>query len=512
MHDDQIRGLLRTLEDDRVPDPAFADALYRRLSMVADERQPLRAPFLLLAAALLTIVAAGIALGSGLLRLPETVDASGSPIPSTSGVAVASPSATASGGESPAASGSAQPSAHPDPTVQTGSILFAEAEGLRIRSEPSESGEVRATIRRGQLMGATGERREVDGTTWFEIRIGPGALAGWVAAGPDMAWLRLVEDGLVAFRCEDCGEAPAVVATDPFGDGALQTIEGESVQDFAWSPDGGQIAYVAIGDSRGVVFVKNADGSDVRRLGDGFAPRWSPDGTRLAWSNGEFVFVTDAALDPEALEIELRNPGLALWSPDGTRLGVAAWDCPECPVGEPIAGDIPTAIYVVDLTDANVTKLTGTAYDGLTSWAPDGSRIAFNRYDLSGEFPTRAMSVSSAGGEPVQFLDGSAVWSGPAWSPDGTRLAVSTPDGVVVSDGDGGNPRVVAPAPENGASEVAWSPSGRWVLFGTAASSEGTGLDLWIVAADGGEDPQMITAEEFESRQAAWQPVLVPIR
>ena len=56
MHDDQIRGLLRTLEDDRTPDPDFADALYRRLHMVAGARQPSRAPFVLLAAALPTAV------------------------------------------------------------------------------------------------------------------------------------------------------------------------------------------------------------------------------------------------------------------------------------------------------------------------------------------------------------------------------------------------------------------------------------------------------------------------
>jgi Tol biopolymer transport system component len=500
MHDDQIRGLLRTLEDDRTPDPAFADALYRRLHMAAGEPGRSRAPFVLLAAALLTILVAGLAVGSGLLRLPETVDASDSPQPSTSGLAVASPSASVPASQGPSAS--TEPSLDPE---AIGSILFAEADGLRIRSQPSESEDVLATLRRGQLMGATGQRADVDGTNWYQVRIGPGDLEGWVSAGPNDGWLRAVGDGAVTFACYACGEDTTVVSVNPAGDGALNVVgsaERELIE-WAWSPDGTRLAA-----ARGVttlpsrIVVLDDDGTELADLGIGASPTWSPDGARLAWIGDDLV-VTDEQLVPASVDLGELSNGTPFWSPDGTRFALVANE-------DPGAIDAPVSLFVVPVSGGEPVRLTEPGYLNGITWSPDGSMVGFTTVDLSGVEPSRAFVVAVDGGEPQALLGGAPALSPPIWSPSGDAMALITPDGVGLARGDGTGLEILVPTEaQQTIGEVSWSPSGRWLLYSLSTGREPT---LWMVPADGSAPPTPITPEGTGGQQAEWQPVLLPLR
>ncbi|HET8778119.1 MAG TPA: hypothetical protein VFN76_10700, partial [Candidatus Limnocylindria bacterium] len=364
MHDDQIRGLLRTLEDDREPAPAFADALFDELSVAVRSRPGRRLPVVLLAAALVVALAASIAVGSGIVRLPWVVDLDASPQPSASAVAVASPSPTSSLPASPESS--ATPSVAPDPAFLSGRTLFAAADGLRLRSEASSDADIVATLRSGQLMGATGNQLNAEGMEWYEVRIGPGETQGWAASGPDGSWLRLVEDGRVAFACEGCGDTPAVVSVTPFTDQQMSTI-GEQLADYRWSPDGSRIAMTISDRTGNSVAIADADGSNRRVLASGaYTPSWSPDGTRLAWATDTSIVVTDADLTPAELDLgAIRSPGLPLWSPDGTRLAFTAIDCPECPPDEPIFGDPPIAVYIVGIDGSGLRQIVGDGYWGI---------------------------------------------------------------------------------------------------------------------------------------------------
>ena len=514
MDDDQIRSLLRTLEDDRTPDPAFANALYQRLQVVADARRPSRAPFLLAAAALLTILAAGLAVGSGLLRLPETVDASGSPSPNTTGLAVASPSAPTSS-VAPAPSGSAQASAEPDTVVPPGSILFAEADGLRIRSEASESAEVVATIRSGQHMAATGARQTIEGMDWYEVRIGPGDLHGWLAAGPDHGWVRLVDDGAIGFICEGgCGTA-SLVSVTPLADAAIKAISNEAYREWTWSPDGTRIAATFDGGNAGEaeIVVIDADGSDRQRLGEGYGPAWSPDGRRLAWSVGRTLVVTERDLVPTELDLELRSAGTPMWSPDGASLAFGAIDCPGCPVDEPIIGDAPSATWIVGADGSGLRQLTGGDYSGLVDWSPDGTTLAFVQVDLSGEFPMRAYTLPVTGGERSYLEDGGAIAGGPTWSPGGQFLLYATPEDIVITAGDGSTARRVVRSNEMGVGSLAWSPSARWIVLRSLAIVDAVEQPgIFVAPVDGSEPAFQISPREASVSREAWQPVLVPLR
>lgn len=509
MHDDDLRGLLRTLETDREPDPAFADAAYERIEAARRRRVSRRTPSVLLAAAaLLSVVAAAAALGAGPLRLPLVVDTTNSPLPSSSAMAVESmtPAASASAPSSSAEpSVTAEPSPDPAAAELVGRILWAEADGLRVRGSASESAEVLATLRRGQLMGATGATEtDAGGVTWYEVAIGPGDLTGWVAGGPGGDWLRRVDDGIVTFGCQGCGsDQTALVGASPFGDGALRTLSTEELTEWEWSPDGTRIVASQGGTTLPYrIVILSPDGAIVEDLGVGATPSWSPDGTRLAWIGDGGLVVTDTQLNPDAVDLRGLPPGAAEWSPDGTRFAFIAAE-------DPTIIDPPVSIYVVGADGGAPSAIVGPGIFNRVTWAPDGSMLGFTTVDLGGASPSRAFVVPADGGEPRALLDGAEVLIGPVWSPDGRSLALVTAEGIVLTDGDGGSPRVLVTAePGQTIGELSWSPSGGWLLYSISAGREPT---LWIVAADGTQAPVPISPEGAAAVRADWQPVLSPL-
>lgn len=506
MHDEQLRQLLRTLDGERTPDPAFADSLYGRLSLRADAPRGRRAPWTLLAAAaLLVVLAAGVAVGSGWVRLPVVVDTPGPASPTASAVAVASTSLAPSPApsEDPGSSPSADPSEAPEPGALAGAILFAEADGLRIRSEPAEDADVLATLRRGQLMGATGERRSVGETDWYEVHIGPGDLGGWVAAGPDGEWLKLVEDGAVTFRCDGCApDGPRVVSVTPFGDADIRLLTSDELTEWRWSPDGSRLVASRGGTTLPYrIVVLAPDGAELDDLGVGVAAAWSPDGSSLAWL-GDGLVVTNDELEPAVIDIGGIQPGAPFWSPDGTRLAMVGAE-------DTSLIDPPVRLLVVPSVGGQAVELIEPGTLQAFSWAPDGSQLVYVEVDLSGQQPSRALVVPSNGGVPTPILEGVAIMAAPAWSPDGTRIAASSPDGIVLANGDGSQPVVLVPAAEGETiGELRWSPSGAWLSYTTSSGREPT---LWIVPADGSDAPRAISGPGVGAQQAEWQPILADL-
>jgi Tol biopolymer transport system component len=506
MDDDQLRGLLRSLERDDEPDPAFADALHGRLRINAGDARRSRAPMLLLVAALLALLTAGLAVGSGLVQLPFVVEPPPSASAAPTSIAVVSPTAQPS-------MGTPAPSMPPDPSASTpdsleGRVAMAMADGLAIREEPSSDGALMGRFNAGQTLGIRAGPVEAEGMKWYQI--GPGELAGWVSSGPDGDWLWLVEDGAIGFVCNaGCGTS-ALVSVTPFGDTAITAIAQE-VYEWTWSPDGTRIAatFDGGGTPQSEIVVMDADGSNRRSVGSGYVPTWSPDGSRLAWTVGSALVVTDENLVPIELELDVRGPGRPMWSPEGTRIAFGAIDCPECPADEPIMGDPPQATWIVGIDGSNLRQLTDGDYSGLVDWSPDGSTLAFVQYDLSGEFPTRVYTLPAAGGERSYLASEEAVGL-LTWSPDGGYLAYATEAEIIVAFPDGSSPRAVATAPASGIGSISWSPSGEWLLFYTL-DTVGRGPAVWIVPFDGSASPRQLSPSGASVRDPAWQPVLAPL-
>ena len=75
----------------------------------------------------------------------------------------------------------------------------------------------------------------------------------------------------------------------------MTRLTNHSARDFApaWSPDGTRIAFTSYRDGNHEIYVMDADGRNVIRLtnNSGWSPAWSPDGARIAFvSLGEGIF------------------------------------------------------------------------------------------------------------------------------------------------------------------------------------------------------------------------------
>lgn len=317
----------------------------------------------------------------------------------------------------------------------------------------------------------------------------------------------------------------------------------------ALSPDGATVAF-AVGsidkeenEYRSSIWVVPADGSaPPRRFTTGpksdALPRWSPDGTRLAFvSNRERekkqLYVMPAAGgEPVRLTDLEEDVGEVVWSADGTRLAFSArvpdpaYDEEDEKKRRPRrftraqykldnvgwTGDRRQHVFLVPADgSAEPTQLTdGDFEDATPSWSPDGTRIAFssNRqpdWDIQSE--EYLYVVDAAGGEPRRLTDDGWAYGHPSWSPDGRLIACYTAPGgfdhprhnqVAVVDAETGERTVLtasldrqcAPYPLVG--EPLWA--GDSIVF--AVEDRGN-THVYRVRADGSAAPEPVTSGDF---------------
>jgi dipeptidyl aminopeptidase/acylaminoacyl peptidase/CubicO group peptidase (beta-lactamase class C family) len=193
------------------------------------------------------------------------------------------------------------------------------------------------------------------------------------------------------------------------------------------------------------------DGVEPRRLTSGPAdvePRWSPDGTALAFLRSadgpaQLWLLPAAGGEPVALTRAGDLPlgaGAAVWSPDGTRIAftapvdVAGGRRPAQPYvtdrtdylvdGADPLGTVRTHVHVVEVATGRVRRLTsGDAFAGAPAWSPDGASLAFPwrsgpGNDLDLRTPVAIVDTTDVRARPrvVGFADGfaaSTTWAGP---------------------------------------------------------------------------------------------------
>jgi dipeptidyl aminopeptidase/acylaminoacyl peptidase len=185
------------------------------------------------------------------------------------------------------------------------------------------------------------------------------------------------------------------------------------------SPDGESVVYIVATTSAETkkqtssLWISKRDGSERRRLTyNGTwvrSPRWSPDGSKLAFvtdRNGKNAIAL-LRFDGGEAEVLTTHGGMVAglaWSPDGSAIAYHAVVDPENPNGDP-------------LKEGEAAPMRHT------------DRIDYKQ-DIRGYLAdTRAhiFTVSAEGGEPKRWTDDRDDHIAPVWSPDGAKLAVLRP-------------------------------------------------------------------------------------
>ena len=239
------------------------------------------------------------------------------------------------------------------------------------------------------------------------------------------------------------------------------------VSDVRISPDGERVAFVVttLSEERDAylanIWMVAVSGGEPRRLTSGDkrdgAPRWSPDGSRLAFVSERqgdsrpqlYVMPTDGG---EAVRLTEQPQGVSepVWSPEGKRLAflsrVGGDEPPQNEAkearsrparvittlkykmnGEGFVYDRRTHVFVVDTDNGSVSQLTCGDYNhDAPAWSPDGRVLAFTsaRHAERDEDDAADVWVMSAdGGDARCVTDTTGPAARPSFSPDGRTIA-----------------------------------------------------------------------------------------
>ena len=215
---------------------------------------------------------------------------------------------------------------------------------------------------------------------------------------------------------------------------ARQLTTGNTWQQPRWSPDGSRIAYVYRTENFSEIFVMDADGSNAQRLTRSqssslsnndwtFWPTWSPDGSQLAFVSDSnsyhptlWLMNADGSSkrQPRAPPTFQEADDALAWSPDGRRLAVTHFEQQH------------SQIYLFELPRGPLRPLTESPLGALDpAWSPDGSTLAYAVRE-AGRVELRLRHVDEG---PEVTLKSDGYSRAPAWSPDGRRLAFLSSQG-----------------------------------------------------------------------------------
>jgi len=319
------------------------------------------------------------------------------------------------------------------------------------------------------------------------------------------------------------------------------------VSDPQISPDGKSIVCVVSRvnleqdrNDRALVLVDIASGAQrvltYDRKETGF-PRWSPDGSRLAFlsavgpakeekaqifvlsMSGDAMKLTDAPLGVEQFA----------WRPNGAEIAYVTADEPEnkkdiekhldaFEVGDngylETKAPTPSHIWLIGAAGGKARKLTSGAWSlpktlppsspaSPLSWSADGRLLAFAKQDdpHSGDSDRRTVQVLDVESGGIRKLTGHEKMEGfGLFSPDGSQLAYWYP-----RDGERANENEIFVAPAAGGDGVdvtrgidrnilraIWMPDGKSLLVG---GHDGTQVSLWLQAVGGGTAKKLALGE-----------------
>jgi Tol biopolymer transport system component len=270
-----------------------------------------------------------------------------------------------------------------------------------------------------------------------------------------------------------------------------------------WSPDGDMLAF-SYGSCDSVVYVVDLEG-ELRRIGDGRAPAWSPDGTRLVhavnvpWSPcgagcqpepdpGEWdLRIIDLSQEGESEPLTVDGSTAAAGSPTWSRDGsTIAYNAP--PPADPGQQEIVfSATYVIDGSGGGRRLVRVGTYP--IGWHPDGRLL------IQGEDDSSVHTIDLATGDSAPIAPAQTSTVSPdtslfvTWAVDpvtaGTRSILVDSEGRTLADFRG--------------HAMAWAPDSSLL-----AALDGT--SMLIVGRDGSLLATFPIEQGGGGGSAAWRP------
>lgn len=264
-----------------------------------------------------------------------------------------------------------------------------------------------------------------------------------------------------------------------------------------WSPDGTRVAFLRTGDLRGHYSVP-ALGGAPRRLP--WAARdldWSPDGESVAYSTDGAIFAAPSGGGEPRKVTDVFQPSTVSFSPDGSQIAFTSGNRSFLGTGRP--GDAPlniapSSLWVVAASGGEAAP----EQDRYPVWSPDGREIVFFSNDRTVQ-PERyivSRERGEVGGETPRQLTFDGVASPGEWSPSGDVIAydLSNGDGVRLVPPSGGEPRIVS----SFGFMPKWNQDGETIYFRDRTK-------IWSVPASGGEPRMLVTFDDPNRLPVRWE-------
>lgn len=251
------------------------------------------------------------------------------------------------------------------------------------------------------------------------------------------------------------------------------------------------------------IAIMDQDGFNNRYITDGrtiaLTPRFSPTLQEIVYmaygERNEQPRVYLQNVDSGRRELLGNFPGMSFaprFSPDGTKVVMS------------ISADGNSDIYQMDVRGRALQRLTNSpAIDTSPCYSNDGTQIVFNS-DRGGTQQLYVMSASGGGDRRISFGEGR--YATPVWSPRDDYIAFTKIEGGAFSIGimrpDGEAERILAQGFL--AEGPTWAPNGRYLMY--FKQDRGAPLGLYSIDITGRTERRIETPTE--ASDPAWSPLL----